>query len=48
MASLNKVMIIGNLGQDPDLKYTQGGTAVVNLSIATTHKQESKEITEWH
>ena len=51
---VNKVILIGNLGQDPDVRQTAGGTAVVNLSIATSEswkdKQtgEKKEQTEWH
>lgn len=49
---INKVIIIGNLGKDPELRYTQGGTAVCQLSVATTRtylKQEQKvEETEWH
>ncbi len=53
MASVNKVIIIGNLGRDPELKYTQGGTPVCRLSIATTRaynnkNQERVEETEWH
>ena len=52
--SLNKVQIIGRLGQDPDVRYTANGSAMVNLSVATseswTDKQsgEQKERTEWH
>ncbi len=50
---LNKVMLIGNLGADPELKYTQGGQAVLSLRIATTERYVSKggerqERTEWH
>ena len=51
---LNKVMLIGNLGKDPEVRYTQGGQAVANLRIATsrswTDKQsgQKKEETEWH
>lgn len=49
---VNKVIIIGNLGKDPEVRYTQGGTAVCQLSVATTRtylKQEQKvEETEWH
>ncbi|WP_283248520.1 single-stranded DNA-binding protein [Luteibacter aegosomatis] len=51
---INKVILVGNLGQDPDLRYTGGGTAVATLSIATseqwTDKQsgEKQERTEWH
>ena len=51
--SLNKVMLIGNLGSDPEVRYTQGGAAVANFNIATnekwTNKQgEPQERTEWH
>jgi len=53
MASVNKVILIGNLGRDPEVKYTQNGTAVANLSVATnevwTDKSGQKqERTEWH
>jgi len=52
MASLNKVMLIGRLGKDPEVRYTQGGTAVASFSIATTEKfkkgDEWEEKTEWH
>src|SRR5699024_2554979 len=52
-ASLNKAMIIGRLGQDPDVRYTQSNTAVANMSIATSERYkdksgEWKENTEWH
>ena len=52
--SLNKVMLIGHLGADPELKYTPSGDAVVNFRIATTrtwtdrNTQERREVTEWH
>jgi single-strand DNA-binding protein len=51
---LNKMMIIGNLGQDPEIRYTQNSVAIANLSIATSEtwkdKQtgEQREQTEWH
>jgi single-strand DNA-binding protein len=51
---VNKVILIGNLGRDPEIKYTSGGQAVTNLRIATsrswTDKQSGtrKEETEWH
>jgi single-strand DNA-binding protein len=51
---VNKVMLIGNLGKDPEVRYTSGGQAVANLRIATsrswTDKQsgQKKEETEWH
>ena len=38
MASLNKVMLIGNLGRDPELRYTSGGTPVANFTMATTER----------
>jgi single-strand DNA-binding protein len=54
MASVNKVIIVGNLGADPETRYTPGGDAVTNIRIATTDKWkdkasgEMKEQTEWH
>jgi len=50
---LNKVILIGNLGQDPTIRYTQNGAAVVTFSIATSERWkdasgETKEQTEWH
>ena len=48
---LNKVTIIGNLGQDPEVRYTQGGSAVCNLRIAVNERrkvgEEWKDATEW-
>ena len=51
--SLNKVILIGNLGQDPEARFTPKGTAVTNLSVATNEswKDQSGELqerTEWH
>jgi len=54
MASVNKVIIVGNLGRDPETRYMPNGEAVTNIAVATTEswkdKQsgEKKEITEWH
>lgn len=53
MASVNKVILIGNLGQDPELKYLPSGKAVTNFSIATTENWKDQdgnkqEKTEWH
>ena len=53
MASLNKVMLIGNLGKDPEVRYTTSGQGVASFSIATTEKYKNKsgeweEKTEWH
>ena len=51
--SINKVILIGNLGRDPELRYTQGGSAVTNFTLATNEKWKDKdgnnqERTEWH
>jgi len=54
MASVNKVILIGNVGRDPETRYMPSGDAVTNLSLATTDKYkdkqsgEQKEATEWH
>lgn len=53
MASVNKVILIGNLGADPELRYTPSGAAVANFNIATTEKWKDRdgqlqERTEWH
>ncbi|GAA0229008.1 hypothetical protein GCM10009125_17500 [Castellaniella daejeonensis] len=54
MASLNRATLIGNLGKDPDIRYTPDGAAVCNVSIATTStwrdkaSGERREETEWH
>lgn len=54
MSSVNKVILVGNLGQDPEVKYMPSGGAVTNISIATTDtwqdkaSGEKKEKTEWH
>ena len=50
---LNKVMIIGNLGRDPEVRTTAGGSTVCKLNVATTERQKSKDgqwedHTEWH
>ncbi len=50
---LNKVMLIGNLGADPELRFTQGGAPVLNMRLATTERfvtrgGEKQERTEWH
>ncbi|MBI5445475.1 MAG: single-stranded DNA-binding protein [Deltaproteobacteria bacterium] len=49
---VNKVILIGNLGKDPEVRYTQGGTAVGNFSLATTERRKQGETwadhTEWH
>ena len=54
MASVNKAILIGNLGKDPELRYTPAGVAVCTFSLATTEKwrdknsNEMKESTTWH
>src|SRR5512143_1445344 len=54
MASVNKVILVGNLGRDPEVRYTPSGAAVCNVSIATTRNWKSRdsgekqEETEWH
>jgi single-strand DNA-binding protein len=54
MASVNKVILVGNLGKDPEVRTTQDGTKIVNLTLATSESWndrasgERKERTEWH
>ncbi len=54
MASVNKVIIVGNLGRDPETRYMPNGEAVTNIAVATTESWkdkssgDKKEITEWH
>ncbi len=54
MASVNKVTLIGNLGRDPEVRYTANGAAICNITIATSRSWKSKdsgekqEETEWH
>jgi single-strand DNA-binding protein len=48
MSSLNRVMIIGRLGGNPELRYTTNGKPVANMTIATTEKWSDGEKTEWH
>jgi single-strand DNA-binding protein len=54
MASVNKVILVGNLGRDPETKYMPDGAAITNVSIATSYQWtdkasgEKKEETEWH
>ena len=53
-SGINKVILVGNLGQDPEIKYTAGGAAVTTLSLATSESWKDKdtgsdqERTEWH
>jgi single-strand DNA-binding protein len=54
MAGINKVILLGNLGKDPEIRYLEGGTAVANFTLATSENYkdktsgERKTITEWH
>lgn len=54
MAGVNKVIIVGNLGRDPDARETQSGTLVTNIAVATSEKRTNKqtgevsEETQWH
>ncbi len=54
MASVNKAIIVGNLGRDPEIRYMPNGDAVANIAVATTESWkdkntgEKKELTEWH
>ncbi len=54
MASVNKVILVGNLGRDPETRYTTDGAAITNITVATSERWkdkasgEMKEATEWH
>ena len=54
MASVNKVIIVGNLGRDPEIRYMPSGDAIANIAVATSFRSkdrntgEQKEQTEWH
>ena len=48
MAGVNKVILIGNLGKDPDVRTTQNGSQVAKFSLATSEKYKGQEKTQWH
>lgn len=54
MASVNKVIIVGNLGRDPEVRYMPSGDAIANIAVATSYRTkdrntgEQKDLTEWH
>ncbi len=54
MASVNKVIVLGNLGRDPEIRYMPSGDAIANIAVATSYRTkdkntgEQKEFTEWH
>jgi len=46
--SVNRVILVGRLGKDPEIRYSQQGTAVTNFSMATSEKYKGEEKTTWH
>ena len=48
MASVNKVILVGFLGKDPEITYLPSGVAITKFSIATSEKYKDKETTQWH
>jgi single-strand DNA-binding protein len=48
MASVNNIVIVGRLGQDPEVRFTDGGKAVCNLSVATDRLTKGEKVTDWH
>ena len=48
MAGINKAIIVGNVGKDPEIRYLANGDAVTNFSVATAWKGKGEEQTEWH
>jgi single-strand DNA-binding protein len=48
MSGINKAIIVGRLGQEPEIRYTAAGNPVANMSVATSKKYKGEEETEWH
>lgn len=48
MSGVNKIIILGRLGQDPETTYSKTGTAICKFSMATSEKINDKEVTQWH
>lgn len=48
MSSLNRVTLIGNVGKDPEVRYTKSSDPILSFSLATTEKWDGNEKTEWH
>lgn len=48
MSGVNKAILIGNVGNDPEVKEITGGTTIANLTVATSEKYKGEEKTEWH
>lgn len=48
MASINKVILVGHVGKDPDIRYLASGDSVASFSLATTYRSKNGDVTEWH
>lgn len=48
MASINKVILVGHVGKDPDIRYLASGDSVSSFSLATTYRGKNGDVTEWH
>ena len=48
MASINKVILVGHVGKDPDIRYLTSGDSVASFSLATTYRSKNGDVTEWH
>ena len=48
MASVNKIILIGRIGKDPEIRYTQKGDPIASFSLATSEKYKERESTQWH
>jgi len=46
--SVNRAVVLGNMGRDPDVRYTQSGKAVTNFTVATNERRGGEDVTEWH
>jgi len=48
MSGIASVTIVGNLGQDPEIRYSSSGACITSISVATSHKKGEAEFTDWH